>query len=308
MRRRNRFQGTLILLPGLTLLATATLGPCAAYAAQAPVGLGTDASYAVLGGSTVTNTGPSVLNGDLGLSPGSSVTGFPPGIVHGAKHVADAPALQAKSDLVIAYNDTAGRAPTASVAGDLVGRTLTAGVYKSTGPLGLTGTLTLNAQGNPHAVFIFQIAKTLITGSASRVRLIGGAQACNVFWQVGSSATLGTHSSFKGTIMALTSIAVQTGTVIQGRAMARNGAVTLDTNTITRPLCSTGSGGGGGGGGGGTGGGGGPEGGVSTGGGASFHGPDSAEIIGGSALLATVASGWGLRIARRRRAPGHAER
>jgi hypothetical protein len=159
--------------------------------------------------------------------------------VSGATHAGDAQAAQAQSDLVIAYDDAAGRAPTASVAGDLVGQTLTTGVYNSTGPLALSGTLTLDGQGDPNAVFIFQIASTLITASASNVNLINGAQACNVFWQVGSSATLGTTSSFKGTIMALTSISVTTGTVVEGRALARNGQVSLDNNTFTAPGCDT---------------------------------------------------------------------
>lgn len=230
-------------------LATATIGvlivavvvwvPARARAAESPVGLGTAASYVVLGGQTVTNTGPSVLHGDLGVSPGSANTGFPPGIVLGATHAGDAAAGQAQSDLTIAYDNAAGRAPTASKAGDLVGQTLPGGVYKSTGPLALSGTLTLDGQHNPDSVFIFQIASTLITASASRVSLVNGAQACHVFWQVGSSATLGTHSSFTGTILALTSITVTTGTVIHGRALARNGAVTLDDNTITRPTCIT---------------------------------------------------------------------
>jgi hypothetical protein len=210
-----------------------------ADAAEAPVGLGTAASYSVLAGQTVTNTGPSKLSGDLGVSPGTAITGFPPGTVGGAKHAGDAQAAKAQSDLTIAYNDAAGRAKTASVAGDLVGKTLTTGVYKSTGPLALSGTVTLNGQGNPNAVFIFQIASTLITASASHVSLLNGAQACHVFWQVGSSATLGTTSSFKGTIMALTSIAVQTGALVQGRALARNGAVTLDNDTFTAANCGT---------------------------------------------------------------------
>ena len=210
-----------------------------ADAAEAPVGLGTAASYSVLGGQTVTNTGPTKLSGDLGVSPGTAITGFPPGTVGGAKHAGDAQAAKAQSDLTIAYNDAAGRALTASVAGDLVGKTLTAGVYKSTGPLALSGTVTLNGQGNPNAVFIFQVASTLITASASHVNVINGAQACHVFWQVGSSATLGTTSSFTGTIMALTSIAVQTGAQVQGRALARNGAVTLDNDTFTAANCAT---------------------------------------------------------------------
>ncbi|MFB9527422.1 ice-binding family protein, partial [Nonomuraea roseola] len=207
----------------------------------APVDLGTTESYSVLGGSAVTNTGPTILGRDLGVSPGpaTSVTGFPPGIVLGTQHLNDAHAAQAQSDLVIAYNDAAGRAPTATVSGDLVGQTLTEGVYASSGPLALSGTLTLDAQGNPNAVFIFQIASTLITASASNVNLINGAQACNVFWQVGSSATLGTGSHFVGNILALTSITVTTNTTVDGRALARNGAVTLDSNVFTVSECDT---------------------------------------------------------------------
>ena len=223
------------------LLAGIQSVPSPAYAAEAPVGLGTVGTYSVLGGQTVTNTGPSVLGGNLGVSPGTSITGFPPGIYRGTKHAADAQAAQAQSDLLIAYDDAASRAPTASVADDLVGRTLTAGVYKSTGPLALSGTLTLDGQGDPNAVFIFQIASTLITASASSVTVLNGAQACNVYWQVGTSATLGTTSSFKGTIMALTSIAVNTSTVVEGRALARNGEVTLDNNVFTMPGCNTGT-------------------------------------------------------------------
>jgi Ice-binding-like/Bacterial Ig-like domain (group 3) len=223
-----------------TVMLIASLAvPPRAYAAVATVGLGTADTYSVLGGQTVTNIGPTSLSGDLGVSPGTAITGFPPGTVGGATHAGDAAAGQAQLDLTIGYNDAAGRAPTASVAGDLVGRTLTSGVYKSTGPLALSGTLTLDAQGNPDAVFIFQIASTLITASASRVTAINGAQACHVFWQVGSSGTLGTNSSFIGTIMALTSITVTTGTNVKGRALARNGAVTLDDNTFTSPACDT---------------------------------------------------------------------
>jgi hypothetical protein len=241
--RQNRSRGIagagLAALTGaLVVVAVASAQP-AAYAAEGPVGLGTARTYSVLGGQTVTNTGPSTLSGDLGVSPGTATPGFPPGTVGGATHAGDAQAAQAQSDLTIAYDDAAGRAPTASVAGDLVGRTLTTGAYKSTGPLAVSGTLTLDAQHDPNAVFIFQVASTLITASASDVKLINGAQACRVFWQVGSSATLGTTSSFKGTIMALTSITVTTGAVVEGRALARNGQVSLDDDTFTTPGCAT---------------------------------------------------------------------
>jgi hypothetical protein len=222
-------------------------------AAQPPVGLGTADSYAVLAGSTVTNTGPSILEGDLGLSPGTSVTGFPPGSANGAVHVADAAAAQAQSDLTIAYDDAAGRIPPATVTGDLGGRTLTGGVYRSGSSLGLTGPLTLDAQGNPNTVFIFQAGSTLTTASGSTVNLINGAQACNVFWQIGSSATLGTSSVFVGNILALQSISLNDGVVVQGRLLARNGAVTLINDAISASHCAPGTVGGGGTGAGGTG-------------------------------------------------------
>jgi hypothetical protein len=211
-----------------------------AVAATAPVGLGTAGSFGVLAGTTVTNTGPSVINGDLGVSPGSAVTGFPPGTVNGAIHSADAVALQAESDLTTAYNDAAGRSPTANVPAFIgAGATLAPGVYKASSSLDVGGSLTLDAGGDPNAVFIFQAASTLITDSASSVILTNGAQACNVFWQVGSSATLGTNSAFTGTILALTSISVNTNDTIEGRALARNGAVTLDDDTIAAPTCAT---------------------------------------------------------------------
>ena len=215
-----------------------------ALSAQAPVGMGTAGDFAVLAGSAVTNTGPSVISGSLGLSPGSAVSGFPPGIViAGTTEVADGVALQAKNDLVTAYNDAAGRSSTATVSGDLAGRTLTSGVYTASSSLGLSGQLTLDGQGNPDAVFIFQAGSSLIVGSGADVILIGGAQACNVYWQVGSSATIGTSAAFVGNILALTSVTMTTGATLQGSALARNGAVTLDTNTITRAVCAAPSGG-----------------------------------------------------------------
>ncbi len=194
-------------------------------------------NFSVLAGSTVTNTGSTVVSGDVGVSPGTAVTGFPPGLASGAIHKADGAAAQAQSALATGYNDAAGRSGGTSVSGDLVGRTFTAGVYKSTSSLALSGDVTLDAQGKPDAVFIFQIASTLTTGSGSRVVLANGAKACNVFWQVGSSATLGTFSEFKGSIMALTSITITTGVNLEGRALARNGSVTLDSDVITGCTC-----------------------------------------------------------------------
>ncbi|WP_084770530.1 ice-binding family protein [Streptomyces sp. MOE7] len=204
--------------------------------ATAPVPLGTAASFAVLAGSTVTNTGATVVNGDLGLSPGVAVTGFPPGTVTGTIHVNDATAATAKNDLLIAYTNAVGRPVTATVATELGGTTLTPGVYNSaSGTFTINGTLTLDGQGDPNAVFIFQTASTLITGAASNVTLINAAQSGNVFWQVGSSATLGANSTLRGSILALTSITVTTGATVDGRTLAASGAVTLDTNTINRP-------------------------------------------------------------------------
>jgi hypothetical protein len=139
---------------------------------------------------------------------------------------------------VTAYTTAAGEGPTTAIAADLAGQTLAPGVYNSASSIGLSGALTLNGGGNPNAIFVFQAGSTLTTGSASQINLINGAQSCNVFWQVGSSATLGTGSTFRGTIIALTSITVTTGVTVDGRVLARNGAVTLDTDTITRPTCA----------------------------------------------------------------------
>ncbi len=203
---------------------------------QAPA-LGAVAGFAILAGSTVTNTGLTVITGDLGLSPGSAVVGFPPGIVNGVKHVDDPTAALAKLDLTTAYNNLKGRslAPI-SVSGNLGGRTLAPGLYKSTSSLEISsGDLTLDARGNGSAVFIFQMASTLTTTSGRAVILSGGARAANVFWQVGSSATLGTTSAFKGTIMADQSISLNTGATLNGRALARIGTVTLAGNAIVRP-------------------------------------------------------------------------
>ena len=207
--------------------------------AATAVQLGTAGGYAVLGGSTVTNTGSTIVNGDLGLSPGTSVTGFPPGTVNGVQHITDAAAAQAQADLVTAYDAASGQATAVTIiSGDLGGQTLVPGIYKSTSALGLTGTVTLDAQGNPDAVFLFQVGSALTTASASRVLLINNAQVCNIFWQVGSSATLGTNSNFAGTILASASVTVNTGASVDGRVLARNGAVTLDINPISRPTCA----------------------------------------------------------------------
>ncbi|WP_055529593.1 ice-binding family protein [Streptomyces graminilatus] len=232
---------TAVVIAAVVLAMT----PTRASAIATPVPLGTATSFAVLAGSQVTNTGPSSITGDLGVSPGTAITGFPPGTVIGAQHSADAVALQAKSDLVTGYNNAAGQAPdvtypTAPDPVELGGRTLDPGVYKAPISAGITGTLTLDAHGDPNAVWVFQIGSTLTTASGSNVSLVNGASPCNVYWQIGSSATLGTNSAFVGTIMAQESITVTTGTTIAGRALARTGAVTLDNNTINRGTCAAG--------------------------------------------------------------------
>jgi hypothetical protein len=233
------------------------------------VNLGAACTFGILAATTVTNTGGTHVtgpspSGDLGLSPGTSATGFqdPPantylgtgthtaglGLVSGIIHLTDPPppgtllkpdAAAAQAALTVAYNDLAGRtapAPT-TVAGDLGGLTLAPGLYKSTSTLGITGTLTLDGQGNANAVWIFQIASSLTTLGSSNVVLANGASAHNIFWQVGSSATLGTNSTFNGSILALTSVTLTTGATLNGRALARNGAVALDTNMVTVPAC-----------------------------------------------------------------------
>jgi len=197
--------------------------------------LGTAQRFAVLGGSTVTNTGPSIINGDLGVWPGEAVTGFPPGIVNGTIHAGNAVAQQAQADVTTAYNILANMAMTRDLTGqDLGGMILTPGVYFFSSSAQLTSTLSLDAMGDPNALFVFQIGSTLTTASNSSILNIEGASGCNVYWQIGSSATLGTETAFIGNMLALTSITLNTdATILDGRALARNGAVTLDSNIIT---------------------------------------------------------------------------
>jgi hypothetical protein len=207
--------------------------------AASPVPLGSAANFKILAGSTVTSTGPTTIaDGNLGLSPGSAVTGFPPGtlVPPAVQHVTDPTAAQAQLDLTTAYNYAAGVQEGAVLAGDMSGLTFTPGVYKTSSTVMLSaGNVTLDAQGDPNAVFLFQIASTLTTLGSTQVILAGGAQSQNIFWQVGSSATLGTNSVMYGTILALQAITLDTGATLHGRALARNAAVTLDSSIVDDP-------------------------------------------------------------------------
>ncbi len=212
----------------------APVAPPAATSSPAAPSLGSAASFSVLGAQTVTNTGPTALAGDLGVSPGSAITGFPPGLVLGTTHAADTAAANAQSDTTSAYDLLSGAPCTVDLTGqDLAGKTLVEGVYCFTSDALLTGNLTLDAQNHADAVFIFKISSKLTAATGSSVLLVNGGSACDVFWKVGSSATIGTSSSFLGNIVALTSIALQTGARLSGRALARNGSVTLDDNQVS---------------------------------------------------------------------------
>jgi len=189
----------------------------------------------LLAGSAITNTGSTNITGDIGLSPGTSIGGFPPGILNGKSHINDAIATKAKFDLTAAYNDAASRTTIdmVTLSGNIGGLTLTPGLYKSTSSLALSsGDLAFDAKENANAIFIIQIASSLTVTSGRKVILSGGASASNIFWQVGSSATFGTTSVFKGTVMAMQSITFNTGATLDGKALARTGAVTLAGNTI----------------------------------------------------------------------------
>lgn len=205
------------------------------------VALGAAAPFAVLAGTSVENINGTVVNGDLGISPGTSLTGFPIGVVNGTIHAGNPTSAAAMLALTAAYNDAKGRSLNAiSLPGNLGGLTLTPGLYSNSSSSGISGTganaiLTLDAQGDSNAVFIFQMGSTLITDSGTSIVLAGGASAANIFWQVSSSATLGTNSIFYGTILADQSITLTTGVVMTGRALTRIGSVTLDSNTITLP-------------------------------------------------------------------------
>jgi len=216
----------------------------AASACPAPIPTGTACGFGILAATpAVTNTGPTNVTGDIGIWPAAAITGFPPGTLTGTKHTADAVAQTAQSDLTVAYNAAAGAPGGAALTADIGGQTKPPGVYKATTTLGITGDLTLDGKGDPNSAWIFQVGSALTTAAgspsapASRVILIGGAQAKNVIWQIGSSATLGTYSTLQGTIMAQASITLGTGATLNGRALARTGAVTLDSNPVNVPPC-----------------------------------------------------------------------
>jgi hypothetical protein len=201
------------------------------------VALGGAASFAVLAGSAITSTGATNITGDLGLSPGTSIGGFPPGILVGTKLINEPLSIQAKLDATTAYNDLAGRTSTdiVTLSGNIGGLTLTPGLYKSTSSLAVSsGDLTFDAKGDANAFFIIQIASSLTTTSGRKVLLSGGAVAANIYWQVGSSATFGTTSVFKGTVIVMQSITFNTGATLDGRALARTGGVTMAGNTIVK--------------------------------------------------------------------------
>ncbi|MCW2665072.1 MAG: hypothetical protein JWN57_34, partial [Frankiales bacterium] len=243
VRRRRSAAAALVGLVSAVALIGLT---GSAQAAPSPVPLGDAGSFAVLAGSAITNTGVSTISGDLGVYPTPSQTGtgncsagaVDCVVLTGVNHGGDATTQRAKTALTTAYNAAAGQLEDAKVSADLAGRTLVAGVYEADSSMGLSGVLTLDGANDPDSVFVFQAGSTLTTASNSRVLLINGAQACNVFWQVGSSATLGTTTQFVGTILAGTSITLTTGAQVHGRVLARGGAVTLDSNTVTRPGCA----------------------------------------------------------------------
>ena len=243
---RLNFKQTKVIVPVIATAVVAIVAliiPAISNAAQPTVNLGSTSNFAVLAGSGITNTGPTTVSGtaggDMGSDPTPAFTGDTLVTTTGTKYTApSAVVTAAKTALITAYDDAAGRTPATTVTADLGGQTLVGGVYNAAAAMALTGTLILDGQNNPDAVWIFQAGSTLTTASSSVVQLINGAQPCHVFWQVGSSATFGTSSDFTGHVLALTSITATTGATFKGQLLARNGAVTLDTNTITNDVCA----------------------------------------------------------------------
>ena len=233
-----KFVSAIAVLVGISMVATSVPAN-----AESPVLLGTTSNFAVLAGSGISDIGPTTVSGTAGADLGSSPTGTFVNDVQvtttGTKYTAVDPIVTtAKTDLVTAYNDAAARTSTETISADLGGRTLVSGVYSSESSMGLTNNLTLDGANDPNSVWIFQVGSTLTTANSSTITLINDAQPCNVFWQVGSSATFGTASTFVGHVFALTSITATTGATFNGQLLARNGAVTLDTNTITNNVCA----------------------------------------------------------------------
>jgi len=225
----------------LTLaISTLTTGVTASAAGPAPVNLGSADAFAILAGTpSISNTGASSVNGDVGIHPAAAITGFPPGVINGAQHAADAIALQAKNSLTAAYNDAAARPVSSVVAAGALSGTLVGGVYNSGASiLSIAGTVTLDGQNDPTSVWIFQAQSSMVIASGSVVAFINGAQPCNVFWQVTSSASLGSTSTLSGTIMALDSITMANGVTLNGRALAQTGTVTLINDNISRVTCA----------------------------------------------------------------------
>lgn len=239
-RRNRQFRKvTAVAAVGLSSIGLMISLAGGSQAAVTPITLGSADGFAVLAGSGITNTGTTTINGDLGTFPTTTFVGFSSIVLSGTNHAGDAITQGAKGALLTAYNAAVNESPTTVVSGDLGGRTLVAGAYSSASSLGLTGTLTLDGANNANSVFVFQAGSTLTTASASNVVLINGAQSCNVFWQTGSSVTLGTNSTFRGTVLAQQSITATTGAIVDGRLLATIGAVTLDGNNITKPTCAT---------------------------------------------------------------------
>jgi len=243
MKTKNKFRYISIIMT--LLIVVYAVEPRRSFAASQPtINLGTTSTFAVLAGSTITNTGTTIINGeagaDIGLSPGTAFTGQASvSVSGGAIHLADATAVQAKTDLITAYNDADSRLPITRIPSELGGTTLTPGTYDSEdGKFQITGILTLDAQGDPEGVFVFKTVSTLITAVASSITLTNSARFCRTFWKVGSSATLGANSTFVGHIFAMASITANNGAFINGQLLARTGAVTLDNNIITNGFCA----------------------------------------------------------------------
>jgi hypothetical protein len=247
---KNKFRHAKLFMPAIATVLVAIITPLISNSATAgtpepSINLGSASAFAVLAGSAITNTGPTTATGtaggDMGSDPTPAFTGFGSIDTVGTKYVVGSPGIAAvataKADLLLAYNQAVALTPTNFVTADLGGQTLTSGVYNSAASIGLTGTVTLDAQNNPEAVFVFQAGSTVLATAGSSVQLINGAQACHVFWQVGSSATFGAASNFAGHVLAYTAITTGAGATFRGSLLASNAAVTIDSNTFVNDAC-----------------------------------------------------------------------